>query len=156
MTHDDLVKRAGKWLLGGARIPCSYSGGGFRKLSRAKVVFTEMVTAGSETPDAIGFYNSGGLSVLVECKVSRGDFRADAKKLFRHHPYMGMGDYRYFMTPPGLVKVEELPQHWGLLECHPRSVAVSQLAERQEKAVRREVNVLWSAVRRLKEGESVD
>ena len=66
-----------------------------------------------ETPDVIGWYD--GNSFLIECKASRADFLADAKKSFRANPNLGMGDWRFYMCPEGVIQPEELPQHWGLI-----------------------------------------
>ncbi len=71
-----------------------------------------------ELPDAIGWKR--GWSILVECKVSRGDFLRDKHKVARQR--VGMGQSRYFMTPKGLLKPEELPPGWGLLEVCGRVV----------------------------------
>lgn len=70
-----------------------------------------------ETPDAIGYRFTGTMldgTVVVEVKTSRADFLADRKK--PHRISGGMGDWRYFMAPQGLIKPEELPDKWGLLE----------------------------------------
>lgn len=67
-----------------------------------------------EQPDCLGFRS--GLSCLIECKTSRSDFLVDKRKKFRVDPLLGMGDWRFFLTPVGLVQVEELPAGWGLLE----------------------------------------
>jgi hypothetical protein len=49
------------------------------------------------------------------------DFKADARKQARNEDGFGLGDFRYFMVPAGLVKPEELPARWGLLEVSPGS-----------------------------------
>ena len=99
LTHDQLVSHAGKWL---RSIGCS-------------VVLLEVVSycPSGEIPDAIGWRN--GRSILIECKTSRSDFRADEKKLFRRSPDMGMGDWRIYLCEEGLIQPEELPHGWGLL-----------------------------------------
>jgi len=51
----------------------------------------------SEIPDVIGF-GCWGHSVLIECKVSRTDFKRNAKKR-RKYP---MGRYRFFCAPEGM------------------------------------------------------
>lgn len=100
MTHTELVKIAEKWLLGKRK--CSF-------------VLTELkCLATSEIPDAIGFRD--GHSILVECKVSLSDFLADGKKYFRRNAEMGVGSYRFFMAPQGIIPVQDLPQGWGLVE----------------------------------------
>ena len=86
------------------------------------MVFAEMVCANPLQPDAIG-WRSGRHSMLVECKVSRGDFRADRKK-WNHCEDTGPGQERRYLTPPGLVRVEEVPERWGLIEAHKRSIRV--------------------------------
>ncbi|MBF4281049.1 adenylosuccinate synthase, partial [Vibrio anguillarum] len=76
-----------------------------------------------EIPDAIGFrahteYLSG--SVVCEVKVSRGDFLADAKKPHRNGEVLGVGQHRFYFAPQGLIKPDELPEGWGLVEVNHR------------------------------------
>jgi hypothetical protein len=132
LTHDELVEVAAKYL---AR--------------RHPVVITEMVSACPETPDALGWQTYG--STLIECKTSRSDFANDAKKLFREFPDTGLGDLRYYLTPPGLLKVSEIPPCWGLLETDGKMVRAMKLAtrfDRDPSSYRRECQLLVSALRR--------
>lgn len=130
MTHPELVEIARRWLC--------------RKCS---VVLTELVTTG-ETPDAIGWQE--WCSTLIECNTSRADFMADADKYFRREPAMGMGLHRYYLTPPGLLNVSELPDKWGLLEAGERGVHVVRRSECfRELNNGREVALLLSALRRI-------
>lgn len=79
---------------------------------------------GSEIADAFGLRTNYGdrlETVLVEVKVSRSDFFADQRKAFRISPETGMGNYRYYMAPEGLIRVEELPDKWGLIEVNSRN-----------------------------------
>ncbi|WP_059942554.1 hypothetical protein [Burkholderia ubonensis] len=55
-------------------------------------------------------------SIVIECKTSRADYLADAKKPHRINREKGMGQYRYFMAPEGMLKFAELPHGWGLIE----------------------------------------
>lgn len=64
-----------------------------------------------EKPDVVGFRSN--CSAVIECKTSRGDFLADAKKPFRSDG--GIGTYRFYLCPTGLIVPEELPAGWGLL-----------------------------------------
>ncbi len=100
ITHDELVRAGIKWLL---------------KTIGARFALSELraSTTSGEIPDIIGF--KSGYSVLIECKTSRSDFLIDKKKHFRQYPDMGMGNYRLFLCPAGLIKPEELPNGWGLL-----------------------------------------
>lgn len=94
--HDRLTELAARWL----------------KRSGFGVVATELRCSGSrEQPDAIGFRSSG--SAIIEVKVSRADFRADLAKPERHSG--GLGLYRFYLCPEGMIEPEELPDRWGLL-----------------------------------------
>lgn len=95
MTHKDLVEVAYKWIL---------------KRGSCGVAFKELKTYNVEIPDVIGF--GSGFSAVIECKVSRSDFLQDKKK---PHRQKGMGTFRYFCCPEGLIKIEELPEKWGLI-----------------------------------------
>lgn len=48
-------------------------------------------------------------------KVSRSDFRADAGKVFRRYGDQGLGNYRWYCCPAGVIEVSDLPAEWGLL-----------------------------------------
>lgn len=100
MTHKEMVEIGYRWMLKNARC-----GIGFKELTCAY---------NGETPDVIGF-SSWGHSVIVECKISRSDFLKDKKKPFRINPEIGMGKYRFYCCPTGLIKQEELPERWGLI-----------------------------------------
>jgi hypothetical protein len=124
LTHTALVERARIWLLSARR--CS-------------VVITELGTwYTNEIPDALGFTNWH--SVLVECKISRSDFFADGKKVFRREPQRGMGNFRFYLCPAGLVKAEEVPDPWGLVYAYPsraRQVKKAIFCEANPKHERR-------------------
>jgi hypothetical protein len=94
MTHEGLCDRAILWL---------------RNTRNCGVTLSNLSVGLGEIPDAIG-WKYGTQSTLVECKVSRSDFIADAKKAFRRFPETGMGAFRYFMVPDGLVKPTEIPE----------------------------------------------
>lgn len=106
-NHDQLCALAVKWL----QRPQGRNG------HDCSVAFTEVRSGwDGEMPDAIGFRRKGDGddgSVVVEVKVSRADFLADAKKPHRHGG--GLGTWRYFMCPEGLISADELPERWGLL-----------------------------------------
>ena len=100
LTHDELTVLAEKWL----------------KKKNCGVTFNDKFKALAETgeqPDSLGFRSE--VSLLVECKRSRSDFLADSKKKFRINPDVGMGDWRFYLCPEGLITKEEIPLGWGLL-----------------------------------------
>jgi hypothetical protein len=115
------------------------------------------VTENGERPDAIGFRSNA--SCLIEVKVSRADFLVDTKKKFRKDPAMGIGDWRFYMCPPGLIRVEDLPEGWGLLYVVEGKVkkvhgwppntrwAAAPFAGRSNQKAERDI--MYSALRRM-------
>ncbi|WP_260524581.1 adenylosuccinate synthase [Pseudomonas aeruginosa] len=111
LNHADLCAIAVKWL------QRANSAGG----PGCHVAVSECRSGWSgEIPDAIGFRAAGfeDGSTVVECKTSRADFLADRKKA--HRAAGGMGNWRYFLAPEGLISPNELPEGWGLLTVNGR------------------------------------
>jgi hypothetical protein len=135
MTHAKLVSIAVRWLR-------SY---------RCGVVLSEQACVSGEMPDAIG-WKKACHSVLVESKVSRGDFLADRDKPFRLKPEIGVGCERYYLAPRGMIRIEDLPVGWGLLEVSGREV---ERAKPSAKNLRSaigfgyEMNLLLASLRRV-------
>jgi hypothetical protein len=135
MTHAQMVEKAVRWLR-------SY---------RCGVVLSEQACVSGEMPDAIGWKHACH-SVLVECKVSRADFLADREKPFRLKPEKGVGSERFYLTPPSLVKVEELPVGWGLLEHRRGRIEMVQASGKNLRTAvgfRYEMNLLLASLRRV-------
>jgi hypothetical protein len=82
-------------------------------------VLTERRSYSHECPDAIGWYR-GGWSILVECKASIGDFYSDKRKQWRQPEAIAMGQERWYLTEPGVLKADLLPDGWGLIEAGAR------------------------------------
>lgn len=146
ISHKALCEIGDKWL----KTKCK---------EKCPVRMVEMRSYCPEQPDVIGF--NGSLSVLIEAKTSRSDFKADAKKHWRQHPNQGVGDYRLYICPNGLIKLEELPEKWGLLYVDSnnkvevivnpfiRNKETWKYENRFEKNHIHERNILYSALRRL-------
>jgi hypothetical protein len=84
--------------------------------------------------------------------VSRADFLADRDKPFRQRPEIGVGCERYYLTPRGLLRTEELPRGWGLLEVNGREierVKASAKNLRTEIGFQNEMNLLLASLRRV-------
>src|SRR5690348_2379200 len=118
-THGELVSKAKAWL---------------RSHKRCNPVFTGHASC-CEVPDAIGWSARG--SVLIECKVSISDLRADGKKylawrdpatgyVMRRRGYSAkslmaagyirqrlarMGDERWIMCPAGIITEDAVAKH---------------------------------------------
>ena len=111
MTHQQLIHLAEQWL---------------RRCYGCGIVLSEQSCASGETPDVIGWKNSCR-SVLIECKISRPDFLADREKPFR--------------KKQGMIRKEDLPRSWGLLECKRREIIMTVKARRQTQ--RTEIGLMW-------------
>lgn len=141
--HRKLVEAAYKWVL--------KSGG-------CGVAFKELnsLARNGEYPDVIGF-SSWSRSVLIECKISRSDFFADSKKLFRQNPEMGMGCKRFYACPSGLLKVDDIKNGWGLIYINEKMRATVvhnpfntyNLSTLFKKNINAEHELMYSALRRL-------
>ena len=131
INHDTLVKKARSWLINHCR---------------CVLVSTEVV-AGREEADAIGFTHHA--STLIECKTSRSDFLSDLKKSFRRHPELGMGEYRYYLAPLGVISSDEVPPSWGLLGLDGRGTIEVKKSDRHAVDHRAELGLLVSIIRRV-------
>ena len=136
MTHNDLIIRAVQWLRSQGYHACL-----------AEPTLTH------ELPDAIG-WNSHGGSAVIECKVSRSDFRADMKKPCHRRPSeFTLGNYRWYLTPRNLIRADEVPAGHGLLEITEKKVFVTVKApRRQAHAATLERSMLAEALGRVQRG----
>ena len=158
-SHQDLCSLAVNWL---KRAPG-------RSGPACQVAFSEAKGSWSgEIPDAIGFRTAveDEGSVVVEVKVSRADYLADRGKAHRQVPALGMGLYRYYMAPVGVIAAHELPSGWGLVEVSPRGVLTvraghvtvrraEQVAWRHERALGREWVLLAAMLSRVGDVEAM-
>ena len=136
MTHKELVKIGADWLLKkapGVTIKCQYA-------------VSEFTTASYESPDVFGIRS--GQTVLIEVKVSRGDFLADKKKHFRTHDFDALGNQRFYLTPTDLVRPEEVGK-WGLLYCDGEKISIVKESEWFKTERNQEMNLMYSILRRL-------
>ena len=137
-SHRDLCIKASKYL--------KYKG--LQPFYKCQYVVCELVRAtGSESPDAFGFCNNS--SQLIEVKVSRADFLADKKKSFRKNPKNGLGDYRSYLCPKGIIKESDLPKYWGLLWVDEKGkIAEIVKPELQVSNKQEEIYLIMSILRR--------
>lgn len=143
LTHKDLVEVAYRWALNHG---CGVA---------LKELYTNCCNG--EYPDVIGFC-SWGESTLIECKTSRSDFLADQKKLFRKKPELGMGFKRFYCCPTDIIKINDLPQNWGLIYVNEHKKAKlihnpykwpNQDAFFNDRNILAEHGMMYSALRRL-------
>jgi hypothetical protein len=121
---------------------------GVRWLSRqSSTVFYEFAAVAKENPDIIAWSN--GLSTLIECKATRADFLRDSKKTARRNPKAGMGQRRYYLCPPGIINLEDVPKKWGLLWAEKGRIVVKKEARgNPDRSLMAELRFLNSMLRR--------
>lgn len=158
-SHQELCSLAVNWL---RRAPG-------RSGPACQVAFSEAKSGwNGEIPDAIGFRTAAEDegSVVVEVKVSRADYLADRGKVHRQDSALGMGLYRYYMAPAGIISTQELPSGWGLVEVAPKGVLrvlaghvtvkrAEQGSWRHERAIEREWLLLASMLSRVGDVEAM-
>lgn len=151
--HDELANLGAKWL----------------KHQGFSVVATDLTVLGvAEQADAIGFRSQ--CSAVIESKVSRTDFMADGKK--PHRAAGGLGLYRFYICPVGLIQPEELPAKWGLLYADGKKIVevIRPMGNmwpgrgtanegwsrfQHESDIEAEHSVLFSISRRLAQGKPI-
>ncbi len=117
-----------------------------------------------ETPDVIGFNHQH--TVLIEVKTSRSDFLADKKKIFRLYPEQGMGSFRLYLCPAGIMNRDDVLDKWGLLWIDQRGRISNSQTNFQgninshnpnrflEKNEHNERAILYSTLRRIAQKQS--
>jgi len=89
-------------------------------------VITEVPTRRGERPDIWAIERARCVvSYVIEVKVSVPDFNADRTKTWRRDGN-GMGNYRWYLTPRGLLDDRCLPDGWGLIEVNAKGEAYEE------------------------------
>lgn len=136
LTHRNLCNIAAKYL----------RNKGIQPFHKCQYSVCELERVG-ECPDAFGW--GGSSTQLIEVKVSRSDFLSDKKKFWRIFQERGLGRYRSYLCPEWVIKVEDLPDKWGLLYVSENgNVSEVKKAEPQESNMIEEINLLTSILRR--------
>ncbi len=114
LTHSQLVELGVRWA----------------KKHGFAVAHGELSTSATgEIPDVVAF--NSHCTIVIECKTSRSDYLIDKKKPWRQ-PGKGIGHYRFYLAPEGLITVSELPSQprWGLIEVGERNKLITSAAPR--------------------------
>lgn len=75
-----------------------------------------------------------------EIKLSKSDFRADGIKVLKHQklaamePGKGPSEF-YYLSPPGIIKVEEIPSYAGLAWVFRDTIEIKKPAPRKRGKV---------------------
>ena len=113
---------------------------------RCQKAIVEMTSASTETPDVFGI--NCGNTVLIEVKMSRADFLRDKKKQCRLKS-KGVGSTRYYLAPKDLIRIEDLPEKWGLLYYDDGNIKIIKHSKFFERDMIAESHIMYSLIRRL-------
>lgn len=88
----------------------------FGHYGKCKYVAVELNVYGAENTDVWASFCD--CTAVIEVKTSRADFLADKKKYWRRPESAKnqAGNFRCYLAPVGLLRVDEIPDNWGLLE----------------------------------------
>jgi len=145
--HYDLCCKAAKWLRQRKNRE--------RMSSGWKYVTVELNVVGAESADVWAF--NGEHTVMIEVKTSRNDFLRDKKKFWRQDgsEEYRCGNYRYYLAPEGIIKKEDLPENWGLLEWNGKEISRVIDATLVETNGTSDMRILSSLLRREKFKEGI-
>jgi hypothetical protein len=137
MTHAELIGRGVKWLRNN-----------YKSQYRFSLILTEFFSFSDERPDIIGFSNNS--SIVIECKVSLTDFKADLKKPHRQSENK-LGQMRCYLCPADLIPKDVVPEGWGLLYAHNHMITIEiEPPWHVEDSIKKEeYKVLYSVARRV-------
>jgi len=140
MTHSDLQKIAVKYLLHrdtpNMDLKCQFA------IQDANSMYGEIA-------DVYGL--SSSYNVLVEVKSNQPDLKADAKKKCRQPDSVGLGMYRYYFFPKGLINGADVRLDWGILEYDivNKKVEVVRNSSKFVESVRKADAIKYSIIRKL-------
>lgn len=147
--HYQLCCEGAKWLRNRKNRETSGDCGG-----SWKYITVEMCVQGCENPDI--WATNGWSSIVVEVKTSRADYLNDKKKPWYQDgmQHTLAGNYRYYLTPKGLLNKDDFPTGVGLLEWDGKTITRTITAERHIQSNHADLIILGSLLRRegLREG----
>ena len=140
-----------KWNYERCKKKACYRSGACGACRKYHYVAVELITWESENTDVWGLGNFND-SVIIEVKTSHADFLADQKKWCRSEEASARkcqaGRMRWYLCPAGVIKVEELPDSWGLLYWDGKKVYPVKAPMPFENTAWADMNILTSILRR--------
>lgn len=79
----------------------------------------------------MSLWPSRGLSITgIEIKISRSDFQREMKQPAKAEAFAQYCDWWYVAAPKGMLRQDELPLSWGLMEVTKRGIVITKEAAR--------------------------
>lgn len=70
--------------------------------------------------------------IAYEVKATRGDFAREIDNPDKRAPAEVLANQTFFVAPSGLIKSDEVPEGWGLLEMHKSGLRRTKIAKQRE------------------------
>ena len=99
------------------------------------------------------YASKGFLTVAIEVKVTRNDFFRELNNPKKRESAETIARETYFAVPAGLVKPEEVPEGWGLIEVLSNGSARTKLRARQRERPVFDESFIASLMRRVAEDD---
>lgn len=101
---------------------------------------------------AVSLWPSRGLHITgIEIKISRSDWLRELKQPAKAEAFAQFCDYWYVIAPKGLIKVDEVPLAWGLMEVTKRGIAIAKSATLTNNGDRIDRSFLATLLKRAQE-----
>ncbi len=116
--------------------------------------------AGFQSLRALDFWaihtwpSKGHLTVAAEVKVTRGDFIRELNNPSKRESAENYARETYFAAPKGLIKPEELPERWGLIEVGEKGNARTTVRAAQREEPHLNLSFIAAVVKRGFEHEN--
>ena len=102
---------------------------------------------GMEPIDVFGF--GGGCTQIIKVITTRMELNLDLERAYRKCPKYGIGEFRSYLCPNGLLNKEDIPKNWGLLWCDNKGKIIEILnPQKQEENKAQEAKIIKSLLRR--------
>lgn len=88
-----------------------------------------------------------------EIKVSRADFINEMKDITKAKAIAQYCDYWWLAVPVGLVKVEEVPATWGLMELHKNGLKIKKQAQQAKSPTPPDRGFMASMLRKSRDAD---
>lgn len=136
LRHEELLKTAAKFIKNKALTH-------FGKSTYVVCNYND----GMEPIDVFGF--GGGCTQIIKVITTRMELNLDLERAYRKCPKYGVGEFRSYLCPNGLLNKEDIPKNWGLLWCDNKGKIIEILnPQKQEENKAQEAKIIKSLLRR--------
>ena len=136
LRHEELLKTAAKFI----------KNKGLAHFGKSPYVVCNYNDA-MEPIDVFGF--GGSCTQVIKVITTHMELNLDLERAYRKCPKYGVGEFRSYLCPNGLLNKEDIPKNWGLLWCDNKGKIIEILnPQKQEENKAQEAKIIKSLLRR--------